>query len=277
MIRSVVFPDGSHAPSLGQGTWRMGEDPRRRKDEIRALRTGLDLGMSLIDTAEMYGDGGAEELLGEALAGRRDEVFLVSKVYPQNAGRGRIERACESSLRRLKTDRLDLYLLHWRGSISLAETVEGMQALVGAGKIRRWGVSNFDAADMDELLGAGGRSCATNQVLYNLTERGPEFDLLPQLGRLNIPVMAYSPIVQGRLPRSAAVAAVARRHGATPFQVALAWTLHNPAVIAIPKASDEAHVRENRRAADLTLTAEDLAEIDRDFPPPRRKTPLAMI
>ncbi|HEY5410799.1 MAG TPA: aldo/keto reductase, partial [Caulobacteraceae bacterium] len=193
MIRSVAFPDGSHAPALGQGTWRMGEDARRRRLETRALRVGIDLGMTLIDTAEMYGDGAAEELLGEALAGVRDAVFLVSKVYPQNAGRGPIERACESSLRRLKTDRLDLYLLHWPGSVPLAETIEGMQALVGAGKILRWGVSNFDPADMDDLLSAGGEACATDQVLYNVTERAPEFDLLPQMRRLAMPVMAYSP------------------------------------------------------------------------------------
>ena len=277
MIRSVAFPDGSHAPALGQGTWRMGGDARRRQQEIRALRAGIDLGMTLIDTAEMYGDGAAEELLGEALADVRDQVFLVSKVYPQNAGRGPIERACEASLRRLKTDRLDLYLLHWRGSIPLEETVEGMQALVGAGKIQRWGVSNFDHADMDDLIGAGGEACATNQILYNVTERGPEFDILPQLKRLKTPVMAYSPIAQGRLPGSAALQAAASRHDATPFQVALAWVLRQPGVIAIPKAGDEAHVADNRRAADLSLTATDLAEIDADFPPPTHKTRLAML
>jgi diketogulonate reductase-like aldo/keto reductase len=255
----------------------MGEDVRRRTEEIRALRVGLDLGMSLIDTAEMYGDGAAEELIGEAFAGVRDQVFLVSKVYPQNAGRGRIERACEASLRRLQTDRLDLYLLHWRGPVPLAETVEGMEALVQAGKIRRWGVSNFDRADMDELLRAGGASCATDQVLYNVTERGPEFDLLPELKAHDIPTMAYSPIAQGRLPHAPALAKIAAGHGVTSFQIALAWTLRDPTVIAIPKASDEDHVRQNRRAADLALTAEDLAEIDREFPPPKRKTRLAML
>ncbi|HEX4098024.1 MAG TPA: aldo/keto reductase [Caulobacteraceae bacterium] len=277
MIRPVFFPDQSHAPSLGQGAWRMGEDARRRADEIRALRVGLDLGMSLIDTAEMYGDGAAEELLGEALAGVRDQAFLVSKVYPQNAGRGRIERACEASLRRLKTDRLDLYLLHWRGPGPLAETVEGMEALVQAGKIRRWGVSNLDRTDMDELFRAGGHACATDQVLYNLTERGAEFDLMPELKARDIPTMAYSPIAQGRLPHSPALAKIAGRHGVTPFQIALAWTLRDPTVIAIPKASAEDHVRQNRRAADLTLTADDLAEIDGAFPPPVRKTRLAML
>ncbi len=277
MIRAVALPDGTDAPALGQGTWRMGEDARRRQQEIRALRAGVDLGMTLIDTAEMYGDGAAEELLGEALAGVRDQVFLVSKVYPQNAGGGRIERACEASLKRLKTDRLDLYLLHWRGPVPLAETVRGMEALVAAGKIRRWGVSNLDCADMGDLLAAGGGGCATDQVLYNMTERGPEFDLLPQLKRLNMPVMAYSPIAQGRLPGSGALARVAARRGATPYQIALAWVLRDPNVIAIPKAADEAHVIENRRAADLALTPDDLAEIDADFPPPGRQTPLAML
>ena len=277
MIRSIAFPDGATAPALGQGTWRQGEDPRRRRQEIDALRTGIDLGMTLIDTAEMYGDGGAEEMLGEALAGLRDQVFLVSKVYPQNAGRGPIERACEASLRRLKTDRLDLYLLHWRGSVPLTETVEGMEALVGAGKIRRWGVSNFDLADMEELFRAGGEGCATDQVLYNITERGPEFDLIPELTRRGVPTMAYSPVGQGRLPASRALSAVAKRHDATPFQIALAWALRDPAVIAIPKASDPAHVRDNRRAADIALTTQDLAEIDIDFPAPTRKVRLAML
>ena len=277
MIGAVALPDGSSAPALGQGTWRMGEDPGRRRQEIQALRTGVELGMTLIDTAEMYGEGAAESLIGEALAGVREQVFLVSKVYPHNAGRGRIERSCEASLRRLKTDRLDLYLLHWRGSVPLAETAQGMEALVAAGKIRRWGVSNLGAADMDELAHAGGGGCATDQVLYNLTERGPEFELLPALKRRRVAVMAYSPVAQGRLPRSAALSAVARRHEATPFQIALAWTLRDPHVIAIPKAGDEAHVLENRRAAELVLTAADLAELDADFPPPRRKAPLAML
>ena len=255
----------------------MGEDPRQRKEEIAALHTGLDLGMSLIDTAEMYGDGATETLLGEALASLRDEIFLVSKVYPQNAGRGRIERACEASLQRLKTDRLDLYLLHWRGSAALAETIEGMEALVQAGKIRRWGVSNLDHGAMDQLLRAGGEHCATNQILYNVTERGAEFDLLPQLRQRQIPTMAYSPIGQGQLPSSPALEKVAERHEATPYQVALAWVLRDPLVIAIPKAADLAHVSANRRAADLVLTAEDLAAIDADFPAPTRTTRLAML
>ena len=276
-MRSVRLPDQTDIPALGQGTWRMGEDARLQKQEVAALRAGVDLGMTLIDTAEMYGDGATETLLGEALAGIRDQVFLVSKVYPQNAGRGRIERACEASLRRLRTDRLDLYLLHWRGSIPLAETVEGMEALVAAGKIRRWGVSNLDSGDMAELLRTGGDKCATNQILYNVTERGAEFDLLPQLARQDIPVMAYSPVGQGRLPHSPALAAIGKRQGVTLFQVALAWVLRDPRVIAIPKASDEDHVRANRQAIDIVLTPDDLAAIDADFPPPTRKTRLAML
>ncbi len=255
----------------------MGESPADRRSEIAAVRLGLELGMTLIDTAEMYGEGQAETLLGEALAGVRDQVFLVSKAYPQNAGRGRLERACEASLNRLGTDRLDLYLLHWRGSVPLAETVEGMEALVRAGKILRWGVSNLDLRDMQELWSAGGERCATDQVLYNITERGPEFDLLPELKRRGLPIMAYSPVGQGRLPRSAALAAVAARHDASPFQIALAWALRDPSVIAIPKATQEAHVRDNRKAADIALTAQDLTELDADFPPPKGKRPLAML
>lgn len=255
----------------------MGEDARLRRQEIAALRNGVELGMTLIDTAEMYGDGATETLVGEALAGLRERVFLVSKVYPHNAGRSRIERACEASLRRLKTDFLDLYLLHWRGSVPLAETVEGMEALIKAGKIRRWGVSNLDREDMEQLFREGGQACATNQVLYNITERGAEFDLLPQLAQRHIPTMAYSPVGQGRLPNSPALASVAKRHGVTPFQVALAWVLRDPMVIAIPKAGAPAHVEANRRALDLQLTEADLAAIDEDFPPPKRKVPLAML
>lgn len=276
-MRAVALPDGIAVPAVGQGTWRMGEDSRRAKAEIAALRAGIELGMTLVDTAEMYGDGATETLVGEALAGLRDRVFLVSKVYPHNAGAGRIERACEQSLKRLKTDRLDLYLLHWRGAVPLAETVERMEALVAAGKIARWGVSNLDADDMQELFDAGGEACATNQVLYNIGERGVEFDLLPMLSDRGIPTMAYSPIAQGRLPRSAALAAVAERHGVTPYQAALAFVLRDPTVIAIPKAGDVAHVEANHRALDLRLSPEDLAALDADFPPPRAKTPLAML
>jgi diketogulonate reductase-like aldo/keto reductase len=277
MIRTVTLPDEMPVSALGQGTWRMGEDARLRQQEISALRAGIEQGMTLIDTAEMYGDGATESLLGEALSGLRDQVFLVSKVYPQNAGRGRIERACDASLQRLKTDRLDLYLLHWRGGVPLAETVEGMDALIRAGKIARWGVSNLDPSDMEELFRAGGEACSTNQILYNVTERGAEFDLLPQLEERRIPFMAYSPVGQGRLPKSAGLAAVAQRHGVTAFQVALAWVLRDPMAIAIPKASSVEHMVANRRALDLKLTAEDLAAIDADFPPPTRKTRLAML
>lgn len=276
-MRSVMLPDQTEVSALGQGTWRMGEDARLRSQEIAALRTGIDLGITLIDTAEMYGDGATESLVGEALDGIRDQIFLVSKVYPQNAGRDRIEKACEASLKRLKTDRLDVYLLHWRGSVPLAETIEGMDALIKAGKIRRWGVSNLDHEDMEELFCAGGQACATNQVLYNVTERGPEFDLLPLLTQHHIPAMAYSPIGQGALPASSALSAVAERHDATPFQVALAWVLRDPNVIAIPKAGDGDHVADNHRALDLSLTPQDLAAIDADFPPPTRQTRLAML
>jgi len=277
MIRTVALPDSTAVPALGLGTWRMGEDSRRRQQEIRAVHAGIDLGMTLIDTAEMYGDGATEQLLGEALRGVRDQVFLVSKVYPQNAGRGRIEKACDASLKRLGTDHLDLYLLHWRGPVPLAETVEGMEALMRAGKIRHWGVSNLDTSDMQELLRQGGDACATNQILYNVTERGAEFDLIPLLRSRQNPTMAYSPIGQGRLPNSPALSAIAKRHGVTPFAVALAWVLRDPTVIAIPKAGDLDHLKANRAALDLQLTSEDLAAIDAEFPPPSRKSRLAML
>ena len=277
VMRDVQLPDGTQVPVLGQGTWRMGERPDRRTSEVAALRLGVELGMSLIDTAEMYGEGATENVLGEALAGVRDQVYLVSKAYPQNAGRGRLERACEASLKRLRTDRLDLYLLHWRGSVPLAETVEGMEALRSAGKIRAWGVSNLDLDDMDELAAAGGRGCATDQILYSVSRRGPEFDLLPALAERGVSVMAYSPVDQGRLRTSGALTVVAERHGATPYQVALAWVLRRPGVFAIPKAADVAHVRENRAAADLQLTPDDLAKIDADFPAPARRTRLEML
>jgi diketogulonate reductase-like aldo/keto reductase len=268
---------GRLVPALGQGTWKLGEDRRAKAAETAALRDGVAQGLTLIDTAEMYGDGDTESFLGEALAGLRDQIYLVSKVYPQNAGRGPIERACEASLRRLRTDHLDLYLLHWRGSVPLAETVEGMEALKKAGKIGDWGVSNFDTADMAQLAKAGGDACATNQILYNLARRGPEFDLLPDLRRRGIAAMAYSPIDQGDLPDSPALAQVAKRHSATLFQIALAWVLRQPGLIAIPKAANTRHVAENAGAADITLTASDLAQIDAELPAPTHKTSLDML
>jgi diketogulonate reductase-like aldo/keto reductase len=276
-LRLLSFPGGSAVPALGQGSWIMGESRARRGAETDAIRLGVDLGMTLIDTAEMYGDGATEEFLGHALNGLRDRVFLVSKVYPQNAGGRKLVRACEDSLRRLKTDHIDLYLLHWMGSIPLAETVEGMEALEAAGKIRSWGVSNLDLGEMNRLRQAGGENCATDQVLYNVTRRGIEFDLLPALAAQAIPIMAYSPVEQGRLPAGGALQAVAARHGVNIYQVALAWVLRHPHVIAIPKAADVKHVRENRAALELALTAQDLAEIDAAFPPPRRKQSLDML
>ncbi|WP_285639986.1 aldo/keto reductase [Lentzea sp. NBRC 102530] len=273
---TVLLPSGETVPALGMGTWMMGDDPSRRAQELTALRTGLDLGLTLVDTAEMYGSGASEELVGEAITGRRDEVFLVSKVLPSNASAAGTVRACEASLRRLGTDRLDLYLLHWRGTVPFAETLEGFAALVEAGKIRHWGVSNFDLDDMRELTALPGH-CQTNQILYNLTRRGPEHDLLPWQAEAGIPIMAYSPVEQGRLLGSPALATVAGRHGATAAQVALAWVLRHPHVIAIPKASTAEHVRENAAARDLRLSPEDLADLDRAFPPPAGPTPLEML
>lgn len=277
MLKTVTLPGGEQVPALGQGTWFMGETPARRAEEIDALRLGIDLGATLVDTAEMYGEGLTEDLVGEALMGYRDRAFLVSKVYPHNASRKGVVAACERSLRRLKTDRLDLYLLHWRGSHPFEETIAGFAALQAEGKIRHWGVSNLDPDDMDEVLAAGGEACAVNQILYNPSRRGPEFDLMPQMARHKIPIMAYSPIEQARLPRSGALARVAVRHNADPFQVALAWVMRRPGVIAIPKASREAHVQANIAAAALVLDAQDLADIDAEFPPPTRRRALEML
>ena len=272
----VRFPDGAEVPALGQGTWRMGENAAARGAEVVALRAGLDLGLTLIDTAEMYGEGGAEEVVGEAIAGRRDEVLLVSKAYPQNASRTRLPAACERSLKRMRVETIDLYLLHWRGSVPLAETAEAMERLVAQGKIRRWGVSNCDVDDLEELGPALPR-CATDQVLWNLEARGVEFDVLPFCAAQRMPVMAYSPLGQGgALLRHRALREVAARHGATPAQVALAFTLARPGVISIPKASDAAHVAENAAARELRLDAEERAMLDAAFPPPRRKRPHAM-
>jgi diketogulonate reductase-like aldo/keto reductase len=275
VVRAIKLPSGQAVPVLGQGTWGMAEDAELRADEVASLRLGLDLGMTLIDTAEMYGDGAAEELVAEALAGRRDQVFLVSKVLPANATRSGTVKACERSLRRLKTDRLDLYLLHWRGRPQLSETLGAFEQLVQSGKIRHWGVSNFDTPDMEELARlAGGAAAATNQVLYNLTRRGIEHDLLPWCREHRIPIMAYSPIEQGRLLAHPALQDIARRRDATPAQVALAWALRQEGVIAIPKAGTQAHVRENRGALDLRLTEQDLAALDRAFPLPAGPRPL---
>ncbi len=276
-MRTLRWPDGETVPALGQGTWNLGTDSSRAEAETAALRTGIDLGMSLIDTAEMYGDGATERFLGRALAGLRDHVVLVSKAYPQNASPTGLARACEASLRRLRTDHLDLYLLHWRGNIPLAETVEGMEALRRAGKIRRWGVSNLDGDDMGELRAAGGNACATDQVLYNLGRRGPEWELLPWLAEHAMPAMAYSPVEQGRLRVTPVLRDVARRHGVEPLQVALAWVLARPGIIAIPKAGAVVHVRQNRAAAELALSPEDQADLDGAYPPPRGKTPLALL
>jgi diketogulonate reductase-like aldo/keto reductase len=275
-VRTVSLPSGEAIPVLGQGTWHVGENLRRRAEEITALRLGIELGMSLIDTAEMYANGHAEELVGEAIEGRRDEVFLVSKVLPQHATfRGTIE-ACEGSLKRLGVDEIDLYLLHWRGAVPLEDTVEAFDTLMGAGKIRNWGVSNFDVADMEELIAVSvGDQVSTDQVLYNLQYRGIEFDLVPWCERRGIPIMAYSPIEQGRLLADSSVRSVAARHQATPVQVALAWVLRKDNVCAIPQARQLAHVRENRAALDIRLSAADLAELDRAFSPPARKQPLA--
>jgi diketogulonate reductase-like aldo/keto reductase len=275
---STRLRSGKAVPVLGQGTWGMAENAVRRNDEIAALRLGLDLGMTLVDTAEMYADGGAEALVGEAIAGRRDETFLVSKVLPQNASLRGTVAACERSLRHLRTDRLDLYLLHWRGAVPLSETLEAFARLTAAGKIRQWGVSNFDIDDMEELWGLpGGDGCASNQVLYNLTRRGIEYDLMPWCRARGLPIMAYSPIEQGRLLNHPELWRIAPIHQASPAQVALAWVLRHPDVIAIPKAATLAHVRENRGALEVRLTDADFAVLDRAFPPPRRKIPLQML
>ncbi|MBP0608076.1 aldo/keto reductase [Burkholderia cenocepacia] len=277
-IATVVLPNGETIPKLGLGTWEMGERPARRADEIAALREGVELGMTLVDTAEMYGDGATEELVGDALAGLRDDVFLVSKVYPHHASRRGVAAACDASLKRLRTDRLDLYLLHWRGSVPLAETVEGFNALQRAGKIRHWGVSNFDTADMAELVDdAGGGACATNQILYNIARRGPEFDLLPWLADRRIPAMAYSPVDHGRLPKRSPLDDIARLRGVSVTRVALAWVLAQPGVFAIPKASRIEHVRDNRAALDVVFSDDERAQLDAYFRPPRSKRALEML
>ena len=277
-VRTTSLPSGEAVPVLGQGTWGMAEGKHARAEEIQALRVGLDLGLTLIDTSEMYANGGAERLVGEAIAGRRDEVFLVSKVLPHNATRSGTLNACERSLRRLKTDRLDLYLLHWRGRTPLLDTIGAFERLTLAGKIRHWGVSNFDISDMKEVVSlSGGDGVATDQVLYNLRRRGIEYDLEPWCRQLHIPIMAYSPIEQGKLLDHPALREVAERHGATPAQVALAWVLRQDQIVAIPKAAMPEHVRQNRGALDLHLANQDLSALDRAFPPPTAPQPLEMI
>jgi len=278
-IRSTTLPGGETVPVLGQGTWRMGEDPSKRKDEVAALRAGIELGMTLIDTAEMYADGGAERVVGEAIAGRRDQVFVVTKFYPQNATRERMAAACDRSLRRLNIEQIDLYLLHWRGEVPLKATLAGFDDLLGARKIRYAGVSNFDVDDMEELarLKGGVERIVTNQVLYNLERRGIDWDLLPWMRKRHRPIIAYSPVEEGLLAHAHHVLKrVAERHDATPVQIALAWVVREDGVIAIPKAADPKHVRENRGAADIKLTKRDLEELDESFPPPEGKKPLEM-
>jgi diketogulonate reductase-like aldo/keto reductase len=277
-MKTVLLPSGQAVSALGMGTWRMGENPAKRAQEIATLQGGLDLGCSLIDTAEMYGEGLAEELVGQALQGRRDKAFVVSKVYPHNASAAGVAAACERSLRRLKTDRIDLYLLHWRGSIPLAETLKGLAALQQAGKIRHYGVSNLDLADMQELWKlSGGTAVQTNQLLYNLSRRGIEWDLLPWMRERGLPVMAYSPMEQARLLRHRGLAAFAQRHGMTAGQAALAWLLRQSDVIAIPKTSDPQRLRDNLAAAAFELDAAQLAELDALFPPPAGPSALEMI
>jgi len=277
-MKQVTLPDGKRVPALGMGTWNMGDDRATRAEELATLRLGLDLGLRLIDTAEMYGEGLSESLIGEAIAGRRDEVFLVSKVYPHNASRRGIAAACERSLRRLGTDRLDLYLLHWRGDVPFEETVEGLQALQREGKIRHYGVSNLDLSDMEELWDVpGGEEVAVNQLLYNLSRRGIEWDLLPWLHERRVPVMAYSPIEQARLVRHPKLVRFAQECGMTPAQVALAWLLARDGIIAIPKTGHRERLRENVGALSHTLTAEQLAALDSIFPPPKGPRALEML
>jgi len=277
-LRTLDLPAGPAMPVLGLGTWRLGEDPARRAAEVAAVRAALRMGYRLIDTAEMYGDGGAEEVVAKAIATRRDRLFVVSKVYPHNAGRKSAVTACERSLRRLQIDRLDLYLLHWRGRIPLGETIEAFERLRAAGKIARWGVSNFDTADMRELFAlSDGHHCATNQVLYHLGERGVEWELLPWLHKQRIPVMAYSPLGQGALLRKPKLAAIAKRLGTTAAQLALRWLLRSPEIIAIPESTNPEHIRANRAAAALPLDRATLREIDAAFPPPDGPAPLGML
>ncbi len=281
--QTITLPDGTVLPAIGQGTWNMGDDASRRTEEIAALQAGIDAGMTLIDTAEMYGEGRSEELIGEAIRGRRDEVFLVSKVYPHHAGGKKLVQSCEQSLKRLGTDHLDLYLLHWRGRIPLQETVEGMQRLIEDGKIRRWGVSNLDVDDMNELMRIeGAEQCAVNQVLYHLGSRGIEYDLLPWQQEHRMPVMAYSPLAQaGSLRRELiqhpVVQQIADEQDAEPFQIMLSWCIRSGSVMAIPKASTVEHASSNAEAANIKLSEQQLRQLDEAFPAPQHKVPLDMI
>jgi diketogulonate reductase-like aldo/keto reductase len=277
-LPQVTLPSGERVPAFGQGTWHMGEDRRRAVEEAAALRLGIELGVTLIDTAEMYGNGRAEEIVAEAAQGERDRLFIVSKVLPYNATQKGVIEACERSLKRLKTDRIDLYLLHWRGSVPLADTVAGFARLQRDGKIRHHGVSNFDLDDMKEWVGlTGGETVASNQILYNLTRRGPEFELIPWCRERRIAIMAYTPLGQGRMLQDKALAEVAARHGASAAQVALAWLLRQDGMMVIPKATQPEHVRDNRGALELRLTADDLAVLDRAFPPPKGRSALGML
>jgi diketogulonate reductase-like aldo/keto reductase len=275
MVPLISLPSGEKIPRLGQGTWKMG-GRFSFKSEVAALREGIDLGMTLIDTAEMY--GAAEDVCGEAIQGQRDKVFLISKVQPHNAHRRGVLEACEKSLKRNKTDRFDIYLLHWPSRYPIEETVEAFETLKSQGKIRYWGVSNFDLELMEEVYALPeGANCATNQILYNLSRRGPEYDLAPWLEENGIPLMAYSPIEEGRLRVAGALKSIAERHGVTPYALAIAWVLNQPNTIAIPKASSIQHLRENAKAIDVKLSGEDFAALDEAFKPPRRRTPLNMI
>jgi diketogulonate reductase-like aldo/keto reductase len=279
-MKTISLPDGEQVPVLGQGTWRMGENTRAHKDEVAALRLGIELGMTLIDTAEMYGEGGAEEVVADAIENQRDRVFLVTKVYPHNASRTELPKACERSLKRLRIDAIDLYLLHWRErSTQLGETVEAFEKLRAAGTIKRWGVSNFDVDDMKDLWSVeNGTNCAANQVLYNLENREIESGLLQWSGNNKVPIMAYSPVGHGHgLLESATLKKIAKRHDATTSQIALAWVLRQPGMIAIPKASKEKHVRDNAQSIEIKLTNEDFADLDREFPPPKSKKSLPML
>lgn len=281
--KRIILPDGTELPKLGQGTWNMGDDLSKRQQEIEALRLGVELGMTVIDTAEMYGEGKSEEMVGEALKDIRNQVFLVSKVYPHNASKEKIKEACENSLRRLKTEFLDLYLLHWRGSVPLKDVVEGMEQLKEEGKIKRWGVSNFDASAMEELLSIpGGENCQINQVLYHLGSRGIEYELIPWHESHQIPLMAYSPLAQGgdlnnRLLSSASVNEIGEKYGASPQQILLAWAMHKEGIMAIPKSGNPTHTASNGASVEINFTEEELKELDRAFPAPNHRTSLDII